>query len=273
MSTTANSAKPILLVTNDDGIHSQGIKALIETAILFGDVYVIAPERGWSGKSHSVTMDEPLYLKKSALFEADAKEADNLNGLNRNELHAWTLSGSPVDCIKIGLHEVLLNRPTLILSGINHGQNSSVDVIYSGTMAAAIEGAIHEIPSVGFSLCDYSESLDFSQAKIWIKKLLTTLFENQLPLMCLNVNIPYNQKINGIKIARQSKGRWIEKMDKRKRPAGQPYYWLSGDFHNLEKEATDTDKWAIENGFISVVPVNCDYTYHAQIPKLKTIFY
>ena len=260
------SAKnPLILVTNDDGITSPGIAALVDAMKELGDVIVIAPDKPQSGVGHAITINAMLRIHKTKFH---------------NVKEEYSISGTPVDCVKMATNQILPRLPDMCVSGINHGSNISINVIYSGTMSAAIEGAIDGIPSVGFSLMDYSIEADFSASKEVAKTICRNVLEHGLPKdTCLNVNIPPLplSAIKGIKICRQAKTNWIEKFDERKDPSGHPYYWLTGDFINLEEDKKDTDIWAASNGFVSVVPVQFDLTAYSAISalekwKMKEIF-
>ncbi len=249
--------KPLILVTNDDGIYAPGISALVKIAKQFGTIAVIAPDKPQSGMGHAITINSTLRLQKTHYHSTDIELA---------------CSGTPVDCVKMAICEVLPQKPNLILSGINHGSNSSINVIYSGTMSAAIEGALEGAPSIGFSLCDYSMEADFFQAENYIAKLIEKSLKHGMPKgTCLNVNIPKLSKenIKGIKVVRQAKASWVEKFDARQDPYGRDYYWLTGEFINFEKEATDTDEWALANGYLSVVPTQVDLTDYKALEKIK----
>lgn len=247
------SKKPLILVTNDDGIHAKGLFFLAQIAKDFGEVVVVAPDKPQSGMGHAVTMHSPLWLKKEKM----------------DSVSAYSTSGTPVDCVKIAVYEVMHRKPDLILSGVNHGANSSINVIYSGTMSAAVEGAVEGIPSIGFSLLDHSEDADFSKSEPFLRKIIEKVIQNRMPLgSCLNVNIP-KSKPKGIKICRQAKGFWEDYFEKRKDPQGNDYYWMKGDFKVLEK-GEDTDLWALDHGYISVVPTQFDMTAHHAIANLNT---
>ncbi len=240
--------KPLILITNDDGIKAKGISELIDTAKEYGDIVVVAPDKGNSGKSHSVTFTEPLYLT----------HISENNGITK-----YTCSGTPVDSVKMAIHQVLKRKPDLIVSGINHGSNASISVIYSGTMAAAIEGCMNGIPSVGFSLLDFRSDADFSIARHYAAKIINQVLKNGLPFgTCLNVNIPSipTNESKGIKICRQTNGVWNEIFEERKHPFGTSYFWLTGSFQNHEPEAKDTDEWALKNNYVAIVPIKIDLT-------------
>lgn len=244
--------KPLILVTNDDGITAPGIRCLIRIMNEIGDVVVVAPDSPQSGMGHAVTLNATLHCEPINIDNGQQKE--------------YTCSGTPVDCVKIARHEVLRRSPDLCVSGINHGSNSSINVIYSGTMSAAVEAGIEGVPAIGFSLLDYSWEADFEEARDYIKKIVLNVLKNGLPKgVVLNVNIPKLRKeeIKGIKICRQAQARWIEEFDKRTSPQGRTYYWMTGKFIN-EDSGDDTDEWALANGYISVVPIKFDLTaYHA----------
>nr|WP_315219923.1 5'/3'-nucleotidase SurE [uncultured Flavobacterium sp.] len=250
--------KPLILITNDDGVSAPGIRALIDTMKTIGEVIVVAPDKPQSAMGHAITINNTLYLDKIS------KEND--------PVIEYSCSGTPVDCVKLAVNEILKRKPDLCVSGINHGSNSSINVIYSGTMSAAVEAGIEGIPAIGFSLLDYDWNADFQQIQSFVKKIALETLEKKLPKgVVLNVNFPKlkEKDIKGIKICRQAKALWVEKFDKRKTPFGKDYYWLSGEFVNQDK-GEDTDEWALENGYISVVPVQFDLTAHHTIQELNT---
>ena len=248
--------KPVILVTNDDGITAPGILALVDAVKDLGRVVVVAPDKPQSGMGHAVTIGHPLRLSKVG-FVADVE--------------AYSCSGTPVDCVKIAVDKVLHSKPDLCLSGINHGANHSINVIYSGTMSAAIEASIESVASAGFSLLDYSIEADFSTSKIYVRKIVEQMLLQKFNKhFALNVNIPSVQAefIKGIKICRQAYAKYDEKFDERKDPNGKNYFWLTGEFVNLDK-AKDTDVWALKNNYVSVVPVQFDLTNYIIKQKLE----
>ena len=249
--------KPLILVTNDDGITAPGLRALIRFMNEIGNVVVVAPDSPQSGMGHAITINSTLHVNKMI--------TDSKNG-GKEE---YSCSGTPADCVKLGLQELLDRKPDICVSGINHGSNSSINVIYSGTMSAAIEAGIEGIPAIGFSLCDYSYNANFDDTKEFVQKIVRESLANGIPKgVVLNVNIPAEEKPKGIKICRQARANWKEKFDKRKSPMGKDYYWLTGKFELLDK-GEDTDEHALANGFISVVPTQFDLTAHHAIQQLN----
>ncbi len=251
--------KPLIFVTNDDGISAPGILFLVSIAKQFGDVAVIAPDKPQSGMGHAITINSTIRINKTN---------------HHNVLIEYSCSGTPVDCVKMAVNKILPRKADLVLSGINHGSNSSINVIYSGTMSAAIEGALESTPAIGFSLCDYSIDADFAQAKKEIEKIISESLKHKLPEgVCLNVNIPKlkSDELKGIKVCRQAKANWVEEFEERHDPYGRAYYWLTGKFVNFEPESTDTDEWALANGYISVVPTQCDLTAYNNMEHLKKL--
>jgi len=249
-----NSKRKKILITNDDGIHAKGLAELIDVAREFGDVLVIAPHTSRSGMSMAITVEVPIRLKR---FESS------------ENYESYSCTGTPVDCIKIAMDKLFEIDPDLILSGINHGSNSSVSVHYSGTMGAIIEGCMHEIPSIGFSLCNYHPNADFSYMKEGIRQIISETLNNGLPKgTCLNVNAPIGIP-KGIRICRQGYGRWVEEFDQRIDPHNQKYFWITGYYQNLDNGSVDTDNHALAEGYISIVPILTDMTNHKAIESLK----
>jgi len=250
--------KPLILITNDDGINAPGIRSLISVMNDLGEVWVVAPDKGQSGMGHAITVNSTLHVSEVKIDNGPQKE--------------FSCSGTPADCVKIAINELLPKKPDLCVSGINHGSNSAINVIYSGTMSAAIEAGLEDIPSIGFSLLDFSLDANFEPSKSFIKKIAENTLKNGLPNgVILNVNIPKLnvEDIKGIRVCRQAKSTWKEEFDKRIDPRGRTYYWLMGEFVNLDN-GEDTDVWALENDFISVVPVQYDLTAYFAIQELNT---
>ncbi|WP_185865271.1 5'/3'-nucleotidase SurE [Blattabacterium cuenoti] len=257
--------RPIILVTNDDGIYAPGIRALVHMMNTLGEVYVIAPNQHKSGISHAITMDTILYCESVKIDNGIQKE--------------WKCSGTPVDCVKIAINNILPKKPDICVSGINHGSNSSINVIYSGTLSAVIEAGIYGIPAIGFSLLDtqwnkdfyYISSLKEEICKI-VKKVINYYDSNKI--IILNVNIPKlekKKKIKGIKICKQAKSKWKGFFERRTNPRGKNYYWLSGNFivDNHQIDNTD-DEWALNNGYISIVPIKFDFTDYSLLELLNS---
>ena len=250
--------RPLILVTNDDGITAPGIRALIEVMNEIGDVVVVAPDSPQSGMGHAITLNSTLYCTPI-----------NVDGGPQKEYQS---SGTPADCVKLAINELIDRKPDLCVSGINHGSNASINVIYSGTMSAAIEAGIEGVPAIGFSLLDYRWTADFEPLKPYIKTIVRNALKEKIPSdVVLNVNFPLlpQKEIKGTKICRQAKARWVEKFDKRQNPMGKDYYWLTGEFIN-EDRGEDTDEAALAQGYISVVPTQFDLTAHHAIQKLNT---
>jgi 5'-nucleotidase len=250
--------KPLILVTNDDGISAPGIRALIEVMKELGEVVVVAPDSPQSATGHAITINNTLYINKVDIDPDIDKE--------------FSCSGTPVDSVKFAVNEIMHRKPDLCVSGINHGSNSSINVIYSGTLSAAVEAGIEGIPAIGFSLLDYNWNADFEPVKPAVKQIAQQVLDHGLPEgVILNVNFPAlpQKEIKGIKVCRQAKAMWEEKFDKRQSPMGKDYYWLTGKFVNLDN-GEDTDEWALSNGYISIVPVQFDLTAHHAIQVLNS---
>ena len=247
--------KPLILVTNDDGITAPGLRTLIHIMNEIGEVVVVAPDSPQSGMGHAITISDTLCCKKEKIDDGPQQE--------------YSISGTPADCVKFAVREILQKKPDLCVSGINHGANSSINVIYSGTMSAAVEAGLEGIKSIGFSLLDYSWDADFSACKDYIRKISLNLLKEKKENLILNVNFPSNtKKFKGIKVCRQAKGYWEDTYDKRVSPLGKEYYWLTGNFVNQE-DSKETDEWALSQGYVSLVPISFDMTSHQDIDKLK----
>ena len=253
---TKKQEEPIILVTNDDGITAPGIRNLVEAVKDLGKIIVVAPDKPQSGMGHAITIGQPLRLHRVQLFD---------------EIEAWQCSGTPVDCVKLAVDKILHRKPDLCLSGINHGANHSINVIYSGTMSAAVEAAIESIPYVGFSLLDYSIEADFAAARKYARLIVEQMLKKPLDKhTILNVNFPpvSDELIRGVRICRQAYAKYEEDFIERDDPHGRKYYWLTGEFVNFD-EGTDTDVWALENNYVSVVPVQFDMTNYVLKEKLE----
>ena len=253
--------RPLILIANDDGYRSGGLQALIEAARPYGDLLVVAPLEAQSGMSHAITVKVPIRVEKYV-------EEPGYN--------LYVCTGTPVDCVKIALNRLVDRHPALLLTGVNHGANSSASVLYSGTMAAAIEGCMYHIPAVGFSFLDHSQNAVFTPYIYNVQTIIEKVLKNGLRRgTCLNVNIPKIpvDSIKGIRVCRQARGYWIEEFVHRIDPNKREYYWLTGDFFNEEPDSEDTDEWALKNNYISVVPVQIDMTCYQSMDKLKEMFF
>ena len=249
-------SEKLILITNDDSVNAKGIRSLIQTAKQFGRVVVVAPDKAQSGMGHAITINHPLRLNRVDLFDG---------------VESYSCSGTPVDCVKLAIYEVLKCKPDLLLSGINHGENTSTNVLYSGTMSAAIEGAMEGIHSIGFSLADYASDADFSACQPFIEKMIIKTLDSGLASnTCLNVNFPNLSidKIKGIRICSQAHAFWADRFDKRLDQFGNPYFWLTGEFAEVNpKENTDLE--ALKNGYVSIVPTHFDLTNYQAIKTLE----
>lgn len=248
----------LILVTNDDGWNAKGLQAAIEVARTFGRVVAVAPETTQSGMSQAITMYRPLFLRKR-------REEEGVT--------LYSFSGTPVDCVKMAFDHLLREeRIDLVISGINHGSNSAINVLYSGTMGAAIEGSFYGCPSVGLSLTDHDLDADFDAAVLYGRRIIDGLLRSEVDLpCCLNVNVPVGrpEALRGIRLCRQNRGYWREEFFRREDPHGREYFWLTGDFVNAEPDAEDTDEWALAHGYVSVVPVQVDLTDYGKLRQLR----
>ncbi|ANE50602.1 5'/3'-nucleotidase SurE [Flavisolibacter tropicus] len=252
----AEKKEPVILVTNDDGITAPGIRNLVEAVRDLGKVVVVAPDKPQSGMGHAITIGLPLRLHKVNFFEG---------------IEAYQCTGTPVDCVKLAVDKILHQKPDICISGINHGANHSINVIYSGTMSAAVEAAIESIPSIGFSLLDYSLEADFSAARKYARLIVEQMLQTNVDKhTVLNVNFPIGkpEEIKGVKICRQAYAKYEEDFLEREDPHGRKYYWLTGEFVNFD-EGTDTDVWALANNYVSLVPVQFDLTHYKLKEKLE----
>lgn len=253
--------RPLILVTNDDGISSKGIRVLIEEVAKLGEVFVVAPDGPNSGMGHAITVDKTIHIKKSHIFE---------------DIQAYECSGTPADCVKLAKHELLSGRHIdLVVSGINHGSNLSISVLYSGTMSAAIEASIEGIPSIGFSLNDFKHDADFEHTRPYLTEICEKTLSGKVPKnIALNVNFPKIEagEIKGIKTSRQANGYWHEEFDARKDPYGRQYYWMGGAYVNREPQEKNHDVAWVEAGYVSIVPCKYDLTDYEAAKKLSELF-
>lgn len=249
-----NKRKPLILITNDDGYQAKGIISLAEALKGLGEIVVFAPDWHRSGMSSAITTSQALR------FQQYNQEED---------ITYYICNGTPVDCVKLAMNEVLKRKPDLIVSGINHGSNAGISVIYSGTMGAAIEGCVFDVPSVGVSLCDLSADADFTHAAKIARELAEKVLQNGLPKgICLNVNVPKG-KVKGIKVTSQTQGKWVNEYVKGQDGSGRDVFWITGTFENWEEDNENADEWALANGYAAVVPVKIDMTAHDFIAELK----
>lgn len=250
------SKKPTILVVNDDGITAPGIKVLLEEMQQIGDVTVVAPDSPQSGMGHAITIGKPLRLDEVQLYPG---------------VRMFKCSGTPVDCVKLAVNQIFKgSRPDICVSGINHGLNNSINVLYSGTMSAAVEGAIEGIPSIGFSYDDFSHAADFENCRPFVRAITLQVLKNGMQKgTLLNVNFPKTDSIKGIRICRQANAKWSEEFDERTDPHNRRYYWLTGVFISHD-HGEDTDVWALKHGYASIVPVQFDMTAHHAIPELNS---
>ena len=251
------SSRPLILVTNDDGITAPGIRNLVESIADLGDLVVVAPDSHQSGMGHAITLSNILRMTPYDYGVAGVK--------------AYKVSGTPVDCVKLAIYKILKRKPDVLVSGINHGSNASINVIYSGTMSAAVEGALEGIPSVGFSLCDFAEDADFRASRHVARTVTQQVIQRGTPRgTCLNVNIPKvaPEDLKGMRVCRQAEGHWADAFEERQSPGGRTYYWMTGNFTDIDK-GEDTDEWALKHGYASVVPVQYDLTAHHAMAELN----
>ena len=247
--------KPLLLLTNDDGVQASGLNTLIDTIRPLGEIVVVAPNVPRSGMSSAITVFNPI---RATLLKKE------------EGLTVYSCTGTPVDCVKLAVNNLLDRKPDILLSGINHGSNAAICVIYSGTMGAAFEGCIVGIPSVGISLTDHSLQADFSEAVKYGKSVAEKVLANGLPEgICLNLNIPNIPDVKGLKVCSQTKGLWTKEFMEMKDPSGKPVYWLTGNFYNKEPDNTLSDEWALDQGYAALVPLRIDMTDYSFLEKIK----
>ena len=256
---SGKNRRPLIFVSNDDGFYAHGLRALVEVVEKYGDIIAVSPESANSGMAHAITIKYPLRVKQV---------------YSKPGVKLYKCNGTPADCVKLGLSQVVPRKPDIMVSGVNHGSNASISVIYSGTMGAALEACLNGVPSVGFSLLDHCLDADFEASKYYADIIFRQILENGLAeYTSLNVNIPKAplKQVKGIKICRQTHGSWRGEFEKRVDPYGGEYYWLAGDLKNFEEGAEDTDIWALENNYVAVVPMQIDFTAHNIINSLKYI--
>ena len=247
--------RPLLLISNDDGYQAKGINCLVEMLSDYGDIIVCAPETACSGFSCAFSATTPLRLQ---LRE------------RRKGVEIWSCNGTPVDCVKMALAEIVPRKPDMVIGGINHGDNASVNVHYSGTMGVTLEGCMKYIPSVAFSLCDHSEDADFEPLRPLIREITANILKEGLPLgVCLNVNFPSQASYKGVRVCRMAKGTWGNEVTKCHHPRGYDYWWMVGSYTNDEPSSEDTDNWALTHGYVAITPTQIDVTAYSAIEKIK----
>ena len=257
MQNSMNHNRPLLLISNDDGYQAKGIRSLVDMLACSADIIVCAPEAAMSGYSCAFSATTPLRLTRRT-FPASLLPPSA-------SVQVWSCSGTPVDCVKMALSELMPRRPDMVIGGINHGDNSSVNAHYSGTMGITLEGCMKYIPSVAFSLCDFSEDADFEPLRPLVVSIVRKVLTGGLPIgVCLNVNFPKQHPYQGVRVCRMSRGSWCNELSKCHHPRGYDYWWMVGSYRNDEPEADDTDKWAVEHGYVAITPTQIDLTaYHA----------
>lgn len=247
--------KPLILIANDDGFQAKGIQYLTAIAKDYGDVLVCAPDGARSGFACAFSANKPLTLTLRHKEEG---------------VEVWSCNGTPVDCVKMALAELCPRKPDLVIGGINHGDNGSVNTHYSGTMGVTMEGCMKYIPSIAFSLCDYHPDADFSPLKPYICEMIQRVLRDGLPVgVCLNINFPKRQTFEGVRICRMAKGSWTNEVTKCHHPRGYDYWWMVGSYSNDEPEATDTDNWALNHGYVAITPTRVDVTAYEAMERLK----
>lgn len=250
--------KPLILISNDDGYHAKGINSLVDMIADLGDIIVCAPESARSGFSTAFSATVPLRLKLRR---------------QREGVVVWSCNGTPVDCVKLALSELCPRKPDIVIGGINHGDNASVNSHYSGTMGVTREGCMKYIPSVAFSLCDHRDDADFEPLRSYVRRIVAEVLQNRLPNgVCLNVNFPLTDSFNGVKVCRMARGTWGNEVFRAKHPSGYEYFWLTGEYINNEPDAADTDNWALRHGYVAITPTSIDVTDYATLERLKDAF-
>ena len=249
-------SKPLILLSNDDGVQAKGLCSLVEVLRPFGELFVMAPDGPRSGASCSITSLQPVRYREL---------------LHEDGLTVCSCSGTPVDCVKMAFSVALKGRkPDLVVGGINHGKNSSVNVHYSGTMGVAFEGVQHGVPSMAFSSCNYSEDADFRPLYPYIRQITENVLTHGLPKgTCLNINFPDLTEFKGVRICRMAHDYWLNEYAECKHPHGDTYYWLTGDFKESDPNAEDTDSWALRNGYVAITPTLADVTDYALLKEMK----
>ncbi|MBR0049863.1 MAG: 5'/3'-nucleotidase SurE [Prevotella sp.] len=250
--------RPLLLISNDDGYQAKGIRCLIDMVRRFGDIIVCAPDSGRSGASRAFSATTPLTLHCVEKSEG---------------VEVWSCNGTPVDCVKMALSEIVPRRPDMVIGGINHGDNASVNAHYSGTMGVTMEGCMKYIPSVAFSLCDHRSDADFEPLRPYVERITCRVLADGLPRgVCLNVNFPLTECFKGVRVCRMAYGTWSHEVTRCHHPRGYDYWWMVGHYENDEPEADDTDNWALSHGYVAITPTTIDVTAHEFLDRMRKEF-
>ena len=248
--------KPLILISNDDGYAAKGINSLVAMVRDLADVLVCAPDSARSGYSCAFSATLPLTLHQQYQEEG---------------VEIWSCNGTPVDCVKLAMAELCSDRrPALVLGGINHGDNASVNSHYSGTMGVVREGCMKSIPSVAFSLCDHRDDADFEPLRPYVRRMVARVLTEGLPEgVCLNVNFPKLPSFRGVKVCRMTKGIWYNEVEKCHHPRNYDYWWMVGHYANLEPESDDTDEWALDHGYVAITPTRIDVTAYDMLDRMS----
>ena len=278
--------RPLILISNDDGYQAKGLRSLVDMVRHLGDVIVCAPDGPRSGYACAFSATTPLML---TLREKYYNQPISHNGWEEPEVGSveiWSCNGTPVDCVKMALHEIVPRRPDIVIGGINHGDNASVNTHYSGTMGVVMEGCMKHIPSVAYSLCDYRADADFNPMRPYVERFTAQILANGLPKgVCLNINFPVleassagianpleqreERDYQGVKVCRMGFGSWQNEVTKCHHPRGYDYWWMVGHYHDDEPEATDTDRWALDHGYVAITPTRMDVTAYEAFESLQ----
>lgn len=250
--------QPLILISNDDGYQAKGIRCLVDMLRDKGRIVVCAPEAARSGFSCAFSATTPLTL---TLRE---RQGDNVE--------IWSSNGTPVDCVKLALSELLDRQPDIVIGGINHGDNGSVNTHYSGTMGVTLEGCMKYLPSVAFSLCTHDEDADFEPLRPYVRRFTDHVLQHGLPRgVCLNINFPVMKQFQGVRLCRMAPGTWGQEITRCHHPRGYDYYWMVGHYQNDAPEAEDTDNWAVTHGYISITPTHIDVTAYEAFDQLTAL--
>ena len=248
--------RPLLLISNDDGYQAKGINCLVDMLKDMADIIVCAPDDACSGFSCAFSAGTPMRL--TLQHKEDGVEI-------------WSCNGTPVDCVKMALANICQRRPDMVIGGINHGDNASVNTHYSGTMGVTMEGCLKYIPSLAFSLCDMDPDADFEPMRRYVREMTSRVLAEGLPKgVCLNINFPKGGDYAGVKVCRMAYGTWYNETEKHHHSRGYDYWWMIGHYRNDEPEADDTDKWALTNGYVAITPTTIDVTAYEAMDQIKS---